>query len=288
MTEIIRHNGSDSMDVMTLGNVLARSGYFNDARDEAQAIVKVLAGQELGIGPIAAMMGIHIIKGRVGLSANLMASKIKGSGKYDYRVKTLNDSECTIEFYQSGQRIGESTFTAADAKRAGTQNMNAFPRNMLFARALSNGAKWYCPDAFNGAAVYTPDELRGQPVDGTGEIIEGVVETQQGNAQSALDGPLGERLKILRDGWRAIGGSPWRMKPSQLTTDEQVNEAIKETRAAFIAHIAGLYADHAGEPNMAELEALNDQQLLQLGTDLFNGPEVIESTPSDRYVESAL
>jgi hypothetical protein len=29
---------------------------------------------------------------------------------------------------------------------------------MLYARALSNGAKWYCPDVFGGP-IYTPDEL---------------------------------------------------------------------------------------------------------------------------------
>jgi hypothetical protein len=35
---------------------------------------------------------------------------------------------------------------------------------MLFARAMSNGARWYCPDVFAGPA-YTPDEL-GADVDG--------------------------------------------------------------------------------------------------------------------------
>jgi hypothetical protein len=36
------------IDVMGLGEVLARSGFFSDTRDAAQAVVKVLAGQELG------------------------------------------------------------------------------------------------------------------------------------------------------------------------------------------------------------------------------------------------
>lgn len=42
---------------------------------------------------------------------------------------------------------------------------------MLFARAISNGAKWYCPD-LSGGPLYTPDEL-GAQVDGeTGEVID--------------------------------------------------------------------------------------------------------------------
>ena len=46
-----------------------------------------------------------------------------------------------------------------------------FPRNMLYARAISNGAKWHCPDVFGGP-VYTPDEL-GATIDGeTGEMID--------------------------------------------------------------------------------------------------------------------
>jgi hypothetical protein len=42
---------------------------------------------------------------------------------------------------------------------------------MLFARAMSNGAKWHTPDVFAGNPVYTADEL-GATVDGeTGEVI---------------------------------------------------------------------------------------------------------------------
>src|SRR5574339_232881 len=53
--------------------------------------------------------------------------------------------------------IGNYTFTIEDAKKAGTKNLDKFPRNMLFARAISNGVKWFCPDVFAGP-VYTPEE----------------------------------------------------------------------------------------------------------------------------------
>ena len=45
-------------DTMRLGKVISSSGFFQDARQEAQAVVKVLAGRELGFGPIASMMGV--------------------------------------------------------------------------------------------------------------------------------------------------------------------------------------------------------------------------------------
>jgi len=155
-----------------LGTVLAQCGYFADARQEAQAIVKVLAGQELGFGPIASMTGIYIVKGRVTLSANLMAAAVKRSNRYDYRVLTLTDQECDLAFSENGELLGHSSFTMDDAKRAGlnSQTWTAYPRNMLFSRAISNGVKIYCPDVTNGPA-YTPDEL-GATVDGaTGEIV---------------------------------------------------------------------------------------------------------------------
>lgn len=160
-------------DTMTLGKVLAQSGYFADSREAAQAVVKVLAGQELGFGPIASMTGVNIIKGKVSLSANLIAAAIKRSGRYNYRVVTLTDEACRIDFYEAGERIGTSEFTMADAREAGLggDNWKKFKRNMLFARAISNGAKWYCPD-LSGGPLYTPDEL-GAMVDGeTGDIVD--------------------------------------------------------------------------------------------------------------------
>jgi len=150
------------MGLKDIGRVLAESGFFSDSKDASQAIVKVLAGQELGVGPITAMTGIHIIQGKPALSANLMAATVKRSGKYNYRVVELTNAICRLAFLErDGNRwvpIGESVFTIGDAQTAGTQNLRKFPRNMLFARAMSNGAKWYCPDVF-GAPIYTPEEL---------------------------------------------------------------------------------------------------------------------------------
>ena len=152
------------VDLFRMGQVLADSGYFQDARQAAQAIVKVMAGRELGFGPIASMTGIHIIQGRPAIGADLMAKAVKRSGRYNYRVTELTDEACAIEFFEKAaeawQSIGTSRFTRQDATKAKTKNLDAFPRNMLFARAMSNGVKWFCPDAL-GLTTYTPEELEG-------------------------------------------------------------------------------------------------------------------------------
>lgn len=169
----------DDMSLSQLGKVFVESGFFSDTRQASQAIVKVLAGRELGFGPIASMTGVYVIQGRISLSANLLAAAIKRTGKYNFIVKQMTDDTCEIEYREKidgkWETIGNSKFTAADAKRAQTKNMDKFPRNMLYARAMSNGARWYCPDVFGGP-VYTPEEL-GANVTEDGDVIDAPVVT---------------------------------------------------------------------------------------------------------------
>jgi len=148
-------------DVARVAKAMSQSGYFQDAKDAAQAAVKIMAGQEMAIGAFAAMTGIHIIKGKPVLGANLIASKIKNDPRYNYKIKEFTSKSCVIEFYEDGELVGESSFSIDDAKAAGLKNDNwsKYPKNMLFARAISNGAKWFTPGIFGGAPVYTPDEF---------------------------------------------------------------------------------------------------------------------------------
>src|SRR5690554_5026833 len=106
-------------DLARLSGMLAQSGFFADAREAAQAGVKVLAGLEMGFGAFASMTGIHIIEGKPSIGANLMAAAVKRHPKYDYRVKTHTDTECVLSFYEDGEHVGDSSFTIEDAKRAG-------------------------------------------------------------------------------------------------------------------------------------------------------------------------
>lgn len=153
---------------------MAGSGFFSDTRQASQAIVKILAAREIGLGPFAGMTGVNIIQGKPAFGANIMAACVKKSGRYNYRVTEMNDKACTIEFMErldgKWTTSGESKFTIDDARKAGTKNLDKFPRNMLFARAMSNGVRWYCPDVMNGSVVYTPEEL-GADVDEDGNVV---------------------------------------------------------------------------------------------------------------------
>ena len=174
MTEmIVRQNNSIITtydEVERVAKAMAASGFFPDAKSISQAIVKIMAGSEIGFGPFASMQGVNIIKGRPSYNANMMASLVKASGKYNYRIAKLDDTICDLVFYEHGKEVGHSIFTIEDARKAGTSNLDKFPRNMLFARSMSNGVKWYTPDITNGNAIYTPEEL-GAEVDEDGNVI---------------------------------------------------------------------------------------------------------------------
>ena len=153
---------------MGLGAVFAESGMFPDIKTQSQAVVKILAGKELGLSAFQSVKSLYFVNGRLALAADAMASLMKSSPKYDYKVDTITETECSISFFNGTpddrKLIGVSTFTFKDAAKAGLvnkDNWKNYPRNMLFARALSNGCRWYCPDAICG--YYTVEEIQDLP-----------------------------------------------------------------------------------------------------------------------------
>jgi hypothetical protein len=148
-----------------------KSGIFQDVKDMSVALVKIQAGQELGISPIMAMKEVYLIPSKAGvkiqIGASLQAAMIKKSGKYDYRIVEHTKEICTIHFFErrgdKWEKIGDESYTIADARTAGlTAGKDVWtkhPKNMLFARAMSNGAKWHCPDVFGGAIYNESDEF---------------------------------------------------------------------------------------------------------------------------------
>lgn len=165
----------EQMNSLTLAaKALQASGYFGDVKSEAQALVKVMAGAEIGLPPFASMTGIHIVQGKPVIGSNLVATLVKNDPRYDYRVKQADANACVINWYEGGQIVGESSFTMAEATAAGITNKptwKAYTSDMLFARALTRGARRYAPGIFGGSPIYTPDEL-GVDTDADGHIID--------------------------------------------------------------------------------------------------------------------
>lgn len=199
----------DDPDLMTLGEILVRSRFFKDAGDHAQAVVRVLAGRELGIPPIAAMTGIHIVEGKPSIGAHLISAAIKRSKKYDFRVLEKTDDRCTIAFFErlpdgKKEEIGRETFSMDDAKKAGLAGRGPWkshPKAMLFARTIGQGYRTHCPDAFE-LPVYAEGEIedksgRKPDLDAEDATFE-VTPPRTGTVNSALavdfkDAPAGDQ-----------------------------------------------------------------------------------------------
>ena len=163
-------------DVKAWAQVFVASGMFKDTKGLAQAMVKIQAGQELGLPPFAAMRGFDVIDGKPAPNAGLVGAMVKRSARYDYRIVASDATECAISFLEGGEDIGLATYTIEEAKAAGLAgkaNWKKYAADMLFARCLSRGARRFCPDLFLGS-VYVPEELGD---DGAAERFEIVVES---------------------------------------------------------------------------------------------------------------
>lgn len=126
-------------------------------------------GASLGISPALALNQVYLVRDKIIIGASIQASLVKASGRYNYRVREISASVCTIAFYErsldgrSWEEIGTTSYSIDDAKLAGLTGKDVWrqhPRNMLFARALTNGVRWFAPDVLGGA-VYDEYEIEG-------------------------------------------------------------------------------------------------------------------------------
>jgi hypothetical protein len=201
-------------DPVQLAGQFIASGLFKDM-DLPKAVVKIVAGEELGIGPMASMTGIHVIEGKPSLSANLLGVQVKRSERYDYQPTELSAQKVVVEFFDQGQSVGTSEFTIEQAREIDVKTKKGwtkladkpawknYPQAMLFARALSQGVRLYCPDVTAGSPAYTPEEL-GAEVDAEGEVVyvESTVEPAQETPTTSLDE---DRVDALMKGFEIAG-----------------------------------------------------------------------------------
>lgn len=169
MTDIIKSSGLDMVaslsDVLRLAETLAqaRGGFIPDHfKNAAQVAAVILAGRELGVGPMAALRSFYLVNGKLGMDASFVSGRMLAHG---IALEWLrDDDECaSVRLTRAGMPPYTSTFTRQDAERAGlwgSATWRKYPRAMLRARAITAGARAYAADAFSGS-VYTPDELRG-------------------------------------------------------------------------------------------------------------------------------
>lgn len=168
-------------ELQQLGDLMSKSGFFSDARQAAQACVKILAGREMGFPPIASMVGISVIEGKPALGANLIAAAMKRGG-YAWTVDQRDAKGCRLTVHFRSQKLGTSEFLEEDARRANLldkKNWRTFPRSMYFARAITDAARTYAPEVLAGMPAYTAEELGSENTTEDGSAMETSATQQQ-------------------------------------------------------------------------------------------------------------
>ena len=174
-------SASNLQEYVALAKVLAESGMFPAAKEAKRAVGIMVLGRCYGMDPVVALAGgVYEVNGRPALASSAIATKVLQHPDYDYRANVSN-VEATVRIFRKGELVGETTFTLEDAKRQGTQNIGKFPANMLFARALTNAARWFAPDALG----YVPVMLEGEIIEGDFEIKPQQTPKEQLKAQLA-------------------------------------------------------------------------------------------------------
>lgn len=159
------------------------NGQMIKVGDPGKVMLMAETGDMLGIHPMAALVGVHIIEGRPSISANLMGGLVRKAG-HKLRVQTQGSIEDgTLEATATLVREDDPdypfvvTWNVGKATRAGllpgkeSSNWRKYPDAMMKARAISEVIREGAPDVLMGGNVYTPEEM-GAMVDEQGEPVE--------------------------------------------------------------------------------------------------------------------
>jgi hypothetical protein len=151
-------------EVQSMADVLAKSTLLPDALKgkSADVVVQILAGQELGLAPMASIRGVHIVQGKPLLSADTMVALVLGSGLCEYfSLVDENETKVTYETKRKGSPVPQRmSWSDEDTKLAGLNtkdNWRLHKKQMRRARARAILARDVYPDVLAGC--FDPDEI---------------------------------------------------------------------------------------------------------------------------------
>jgi hypothetical protein len=194
LDDIIENQAARAQAEGAKADQLTAKIYANDPNAYAIAM-----GRDLGLNAALALQNIHIIGGKPALGAGARAMFLAQAG-YSWRPVVHTEKQCTLRFYFRGDGMTDVdgkpldvTITMEDAERAGwvqnsrgsgkVGNYDKIPKNMLFARVISNFHRWYAPHVV-GAQVYDVGEV----------TMENVIAATESKSASKLDALEAELL----------------------------------------------------------------------------------------------
>jgi hypothetical protein len=159
---------------------LAESGLLPASyrRNPANVLWAVEFGDMLGLSPMAAMTGVHVIEGKPTASAGLISALVRQAG-HKLRVDGDNKSATCVITRSDDPKPFSVTWTlkkdgsnpsAEEAKLLSKPVWQQYPASMLKSRAITQCARDACEEVLFGLH-YTPEEL-GADVDEDGVVVD--------------------------------------------------------------------------------------------------------------------
>lgn len=229
------------------------------AKMGAEGIYAVLAkAKSLDIDPFDALNGaLYFVKGRVGMSTEAMAARVRAAGHSITKDPASTNTKCILRGKRADNGDSWATeFSIEDAKRAGIYQDNGpwakYPDVMCYNRAMSKMFRQMTPDLSKGAG-YDMDELReiaGKPSNYIEVIPQEVPPVDLISSEEAND--LGQILSecdplYVDRVWTALKKSPEKIeKLEQLTKPlyERIKAAAIKNREEFCKFKAEVVEDY--------------------------------------------
>lgn len=121
----------------------------------------ILAGQELGLGPMSALAGIDVIDGTPALRATTLRGLVQAHGHEIWVEESTETRAIVCGRRRDSQRVERSVWTMDRARKAGLANKRNWvnhPQSMLVARGTSEVSRLVAADVLLGMP-YSAEEL---------------------------------------------------------------------------------------------------------------------------------
>lgn len=302
-TEIVRRAGLGSLsEKLRYAETLAKSGLLPTSyrRQPANVLYATEYGEMLGLAPLAAMNGLHIIEGKPTASSGMVSALVRRAG---HRLRAGFDAAkgigwCEIVRADDPDFTFRSEWTLARAVEAGLCEVRSgkpyardskgrptpwerYSPAMMKARAITECARDACEEALNGVH-YTPEEL-GVDVDENGTPVVAVAERMDDDGATDWDALLKQRDGNY-NGLVALFRRAEAEEPDNEALLARIKAAGVTAKAAQQTQ-ATIQADHAEHVTVADPKAAESEVVdAEIVDDPQDAPKQEPSSAEDELI----
>lgn len=237
-------------------------------RQPANILLAIQTGAPLGFTAMQSIHGIHVIKGKPTMSADMTAAAVRRAG-HKLRI-TGDDTHAVAVLIRSDDPDFEyrCEWTLDRAKKAGLLGNDTwakYPAAMLRARAITEVARAGASEALYGV-VYTPEEL-GAEVDEDGAVIDAepaptparpLIDDKTLAEVAELAGALGLKTKAVLDGVAYVTKGQERVQRVEEMSQEAAMKLVEYMRSR-------LPAEQTETPEVVEQQEVIDAEIVEEG-----------------------